>query len=454
MLKAAKVSPANFIRRSCINRFSCQIPLFFALLGAVCIQAVVVGPQPLHNNNRNGYRYNGPAHKYLPSEESHSHGSPLDSSHQHDQQGPSNAYNSHHYPAQEQHGQGAPEHDHQQKEVDSWQTALSQQQHESFGNQQNHQNAYNEGPVYQHYQGFNHQQHYGLSQQQQHESYGQEHYQQSPNQLQHHQSQHANEYAYEPAHFQQQQQHHEIQGHKQHQQRKEHWNFVQEQQPQNHEPWQSSHGFQQHQQQHSNRFESQLPLREDLWQPIRELDLEKLPSAEAHASSHKTVAAPGRDVKLVPSYTLSSDFEHDRFIGLDSTDTRLLTQSLPDAYRKQLFSSPPEPSSLAQGHNQQHKPGSAAYGGSHGPSLGESTSDFLQMQSHSYQLPSTFTTHTEWTQDKEQHQHNPQQQATGNRQYSASAFAVSPSYLHASEASQPPKNSLPHPSRDFQPPYY
>lgn len=105
MLKAAKVSPANFIRRSCINRFSCQIPLFFALLGAVCIQAVVVGPQPLHNNNRNGYRYNGPAHKYLPSEESHSHGSPLDSSHQHDQQGPSNAYNSHHYPAQEQHGQ-------------------------------------------------------------------------------------------------------------------------------------------------------------------------------------------------------------------------------------------------------------------------------------------------------------------------------------------------------------
>ncbi|XP_039500375.1 putative mediator of RNA polymerase II transcription subunit 26 [Drosophila santomea] len=402
-----------------------KILLLFALLGVACIQAVVVGPQPLHNNNRNGYRYNGPAHKYLPSEESHSHGSHVDSSHKHGQQGTSDPYNSHHYPAQQHHDQGTQEHDHH--------SPLAQQQH-----QQNHQNAYNEGPEYQQHHGLNQQQHHGFNQQQHHglnqqyQSYGQQHYQQSPNQLQHHQSQHLAEHAYEPAHFQQQQ-------------------------PQEHEPWhssqssQSSHGFQQQQQheqfrpqQHHNRFEQQLPLREDLWQPIRELDLEKLPSAEAHATSHQTVAAPGRDVKLVPSYTLSSDFEHDRFIGLDGTDTRLLTQSLPDAYRKQLFSSPPEPSSLSQRPHQQLKPGSAAYGGS--------TSDFLQMQSHSYQLPSTFSTHAEWPQDKE-HQ---QQQDTGNRQYATSGYAVAPSYLHTSEphTSQPPTNSLPHPSRDFQPPYY
>ncbi|XP_043660598.1 basic-leucine zipper transcription factor A [Drosophila teissieri] len=424
-----------------------KILLLFALLGVACIQAVVVGPQPLHNNNRNGYRYNGPAHKYLPSEESHSHGSHLDSSHKHGPQGTSDPYNSHHYPAQQHHEQGTQEHDHQQKELDSWQSPLAQQQHQSFGNQPNHQNAYNEGHEHQQHHGLNLQQHHELNQQQhygsnqQYQSYGQQHYQQSSNQLQHHQSQHLAE----PAHFQQQQPH-EIQGHKQHQQRKELWDSVPEQQPQEHEPWhssQSSHGFQQQQQQHEqfrpqqhhNRFEQQLPLREDLWQPIRELDLEKLPSAGAHATSHKTVAAPGRDVKLVPSYTLSSDFEHDRFIGLDGVDTRLLTQSLPDAYRKQLFSSPPEPSSLSQRPHQQLKP---------------EASDFLQMQSHSYQLPSTFSTHAEWPQDKEQ------QQATGNRQYSTGAYAVAPSYLHTSEphTSQPPKNSLPHPSRDFQPPYY
>ncbi|XP_026838924.1 G-box-binding factor [Drosophila erecta] len=499
-----------------------KILLLFALLGVACIQAVVVGPQPLHNNNRNGYRYNGPAHKYLPSEESSSHGSHLDSSRKQGQQGSSDPYNSQHYPAQQHHAQGTQEYDHQQKELDSWQSALGQQQHQSFGSQQNPQNAYNEGPEYQQYQGFNHQQsqgfnqqqnhgfnqqqnhgfnqqqhqgfnqlqnhglnqqqHHGFNQQQNHglnqqqhhglnhqqhqgsnqqQSYGQHHYQQNPNQLPHLQSQHLAEPAYEPAHFQQQ--HHSIQGNKLHQQRKELWDSVPEQQSQEHEPWQStqslqsSHGFQQQQQheqfrpqQQHNRFEQQLPLREDLWQPIRELDLEKLPSAEAHATSHKTVAAPGRDVKLVPSYTLSSDIEHDRFIGLDSMDTRLLTQSLPDAYRKQLFASPPEPSSLNQRQHQQLKPVSAAYGGSHGPSLGESPSDFLQMQSHSYQLPSTFSTHADWTQDKEQKQ----QPATGNRQYSTSAYAVSPSYLHSPVSSQPPKNSLSHPSRDFQPPYY
>ncbi|XP_037726101.1 hybrid signal transduction histidine kinase L [Drosophila subpulchrella] len=473
-----------------------RILLLFALLSVSYIQAVVVGPQQLHNNNKNGYRYNGPAHKYLPSEESPSHGSNLDSAsdlgHGHRQQAFNGPYSSQYYQGQQQqgqehqqhgqgqqqHGQGQQQHRPQQEEDDSWQSVFSQQQqqHQSLGNNQQHHQisghqAYNEGAAYQ--------QHQGLG--------NGPHRQQASNQQ--NQGHQLNQHSYEPSNSQQQQ-HHQGLGHQQHQQqRQESWNSIQGQQEA--ESWLSSqgHGFQQQQhqqlnqqqhqqqQQQHNRFgQQQLPLRGDLWQPIRELDLEKLPSAEAIANSHKTIAAPGRDVKLVPSYTLSSDFEHDRFIGLDAQDTRLLTQSLPDAYRKQLFSSPSGPSSLGQRQHEQQLNGSPAYGvshggslggsyggslggslgGSHGASLGGSSSDFLQMQSHSYQLPSTHSTHREWPQEKEQQQqqHGSQQLISGNRQYSASAYAVAPSDLHSSQPSQPSKNSLTHPSRDFQPPYY
>jgi len=356
--------------------------LLFALLGVSYIQAVVVGPQQLHNNNKNGYRYNGPAHKYLPSEEPHSHGSNLDSAsdlgHGHRQQAFNGPYSSQYYEGQQQQGQEHQQHQQQRKE--SW-NSIQGQQPEQYERQEAESWQSSQGHGYQ---------------QQQHQQF---------NQQQH----------------------------------------------------------QQQQQQHNRYGQQQLPLRGDLWQPIRELDLEKLPSAEAIANSHKTITAPGRDVKLVPSYTLSSDFEHDRFIGLDAQDTRLLTQSLPDAYRKQLFSSPSGPSSLGQRQHEQQLSGSSAYGGSHGGSLGGShggslggsSSDFLQMQSHSYQLPSTHSTHREWPQDKEQQQqHGSQQLVSGNRQYSASAYAVSPPHLHSSQPSQSSKNSLTHPSRDFQPPYY
>ncbi|XP_016936927.3 transcription factor SPT20 homolog [Drosophila suzukii] len=456
-----------------------KILLLFALLGVSYIQAVVVGPQQLHNNNKNGYRYNGPAHKYLPSEDSAS-----DLGHGHRQQAFNGPYSSQYYEGQQQqgqehqqHGQGQQQYRLQQDVDDSWKSGLfQQQQHQGLGNNQQHHQisghqAYNEGADYQ--------QHQGLG--------NEPHHQQASNQ--HSQGHQLNEQSYEPSNSQkqkqqQQQQHHQGLGHQQHQQqRKESWNSIQGQQPEQYErqeaeSWQSSqgHGYQQQQQQqfnqqqhqqqqqqHNRYGQQQLPLRGDLWQPIRELDLEKLPSAEAIANSHKTITAPGRDVKLVPSYTLSSDFEHDRFIGLDAQDTRLLTQSLPDAYRKQLFSSPSGPSSLGQRQHEQQLSGSSAYGGSHGGSLGGShggslggsSSDFLQMQSHSYQLPSTHSTHREWPQDKEQQQqHGSQQLVSGNRQYSASAYAVSPPHLHSSQPSQPSKNSLTHPSRDFQPPYY
>ncbi|XP_017011600.2 GATA zinc finger domain-containing protein 10 [Drosophila takahashii] len=434
-----------------------KIPLLFAFLGFSYIQAVVVGPQQLHNNNKNGYRYNGPAHKYLPSEEPLRQGGHLytDLGQDHRQQSFNGPYSSQYYEGQQQHH-------HQQKNGEPWQSVLPQQQNQNLGNnQQPHQNSghqtFNAGSVFQ--------QHHGL-----------EHEQQSlSNKQQYHQDHQLKEHLYEPSNFQQQQ----APSHQQ--QRKESWNSVQGQQhPEQHdrlegESWQSSqgHAFQQGPHEHLNpqqqhqqhRFEQQQPLRGDLWQPIRELGLEKLPSAEAHANSHTSIAAPGRDVKLVPSYTLSSDLEHDRFIGLDALDTRLLTQSLPDAYRKQLFSSPSvPPSSLGQ--RKQHEQQLAdspfvdgSHGVSHGGSLGgsfgvSSSSNFLQMQSHSYQLPSTHSTHREWPQNEEKQQGSQQQQVIGNRQWSASAHDVSPPYLHSSQPSPSSENSLTYPSRDFQPPYY
>ncbi|XP_016986495.1 putative mediator of RNA polymerase II transcription subunit 26 [Drosophila rhopaloa] len=455
--------------------------MVFALLGVSYIQAVVVGPQQLHNNNRNGYRYNGPAHKYLPAEVSH--GSSLDSDRQqeplHRQQGFNGPHNSQYYEGQQQHGQQHQQHRHQSEEDDSTQSGFSQQQHQSLAHQQHFQNvanqAYNKDSDYQQPHGLGHQQRYQSSDQEQHNHHLGSNQHQNNHEKQHQGSGHQiNEHSYETAYPQQQQQHHQHLSHQQHpQQTVEPWNAVhQQQQSQEGGSWPSSqgHSFQhqqyeqfqpqqhQQQQQQNNRFEQQLPLRGDLWQPIRELDLEKLPSAEAHANSHKTIANPGRDQKLVPSYTLSSDLEHDRFIGLDALDTRLLTQSLPNAYRKQTFSSPSGPSSLSQRQHEQQLAGSPGFGGSHGgfPAGSAGSADFLQMQSHSYQLPSTHSIHRKWPQNEEsQQQLGSQQQATGNRQYSASAYAVSPPYLHSSfQPSQSSKNSLNHPSRDFQPPYY
>ncbi|KAI8033852.1 hypothetical protein M5D96_013376 [Drosophila gunungcola] len=345
----------------------------FALLGFVCyIQAVVVGPQQhLQNNNRNGYRYNGPAHKYLPAEVSHNGSSNSDADRQHQeqnhrQQGYNGPYNSQHYGGGQQQQQ---QQQHVQQD-DSWQSVFSQQQHQSLGHQQHHQNSES------------YQQHQGLGPQQSHQSSSQEHYHQSSKQEQHNLGSN---------------------------QEQDHLGSSQEQ-----------HHLGSSQEQHH--------------------------LAEAHANSHKTIASPG----LVPSYTLSSDLEHDRFIGLDALDTRLLTQSLPDAYRKQIFSSPSAPKQ--QQHEQQlaGSPNESFHSGS------PSASGYLQMQSHSYQLPSTHSTHREWPQNEEQQKQQQQQQySTGNRQYSASAYAVAPPYLHSSsQPSQSSKNSLTHPSRDFQPPYY
>ncbi|XP_017054567.1 putative mediator of RNA polymerase II transcription subunit 26 [Drosophila ficusphila] len=540
-----------------------RLVVLLALLGVSYIQAVVVGPQQRPNNNRNGYRYNGPAHKYLPSEEPLSDGSNRDS---HRPQEEKQQHHSHqewqqsHGPEQHQERQQPQTQRHRQEESDSWQSVLSNQQYQSLGQQQPQQNsdrqAHSEGSNYQQHQslGHNQQHHHELGHQQQHE-------QQQHLHAQHHHGsgRQPNEHYSEPAHPQQQhhhelghqhhqeqreeswnsvqrphhqgyglqQQHHHELGHQQQQeQREESWNSVQRphhqgyglqqppehklghqqqqeqrveswnlvQHPQHHqgyglqqqpehklghqqhqrvESWSSvqhpqhhqGYGLQQqqpeqHQQQQEqpNRYEQRRPLPGNLWQPIRELDLDRLPSAEAHANSQKTIPSPGQDVKLVPSYTLSSDLDNDQFIGLDALDTRLLTQSLPNVYRKQLFSSPSGLSSLGQRQHDHQLSGSPASSGSHGSyhgsALDGASSDFLQMQSQSYQLPSTQSTQRDWPQNEEHRQHESQQEIIGKRQYSASAHAVSPPYLHSPQPLQSSKNGLTHPSREFQPPYY
>ncbi|KAH8339557.1 hypothetical protein KR074_006174, partial [Drosophila pseudoananassae] len=392
-----------------LNKYP-QIVVLVALLGIHALEAVVVaggggGHQQLHNNNRNGYRYNGPAHKYLPVEQPEHHQEHQD----HQQNGYNGPYSSQHYQEQRQ------QQPHGGKDQ-TWQPVFSQ------GVSQGHQISGGQKPHHQTQDG--------------HQIGGKQHQQHN----------HNNEPSYEPLashHFggeswnSHQEQHgsqkgeswNSQSGHQGHQ-KVESWPSNQVQyETQRGESWQSHQGHQGSQRgDHNHGQDNQY--RGDLWQPIREHDLEKLPSAEAHATSHKTFANPGKNSKLVPAYTLSSDAEHDRFIGLDSLDTRLLSQSLPDAYRKVPFTSPSGPPS--QRHEQQ---------------LGGSTfSGYLQMQSHSYQLPSTQTTHREYPQE---------QQHSGNRQYSANAYAVSPSYLHGSQSLNPSAQfHLSHPSREFQPPYY
>ncbi|KAH8419668.1 hypothetical protein KR009_000690 [Drosophila setifemur] len=457
--------------------------LLFALLGISAIQAVVVGGHQLqlHNNNRNGYRYNGPAHKYLPVEEPQHHNSLDHANHhsqEHHQQGFNGPYSSQYYEVQQHerehqqhqqgqqlHKQGQQLHQPQSKEELSWASVFARQQHhQGPGHQQQHhqgaglqqqhyqvakaQQQYYQGSgphpqgsdyqqyhqgssdqlhqgLEQHHQGLeqhhqisDHQENHDVSAYQQNQGSGQHQHHQGSGQQTHHQGQqqHRNEYFYEPVYSHQQQQHHSGNQQQQHSgwnggswhsnQKGESWNLNPRKEG---ESWPIG--------QISQQQQPSTNLRPDLWQPIHSvLELEKLPYAEAHASSHKRISASGME----HAYTLSSDADHDRFIGLDSTDTHLMTQSLPDAYRKKLFNSPASPSSL---------------------------DGFLQMQSHSYQLPSTHTTPKEYPE-----QHQQQGGLSGNRQYLHPSS--SSSSTHLSQLSLTAQNSLNHPSREFQPPYY
>ncbi|KAH8289671.1 hypothetical protein KR054_009018, partial [Drosophila jambulina] len=434
--------------------------LLAALLGVSSIQAVVVGgPQQLVNNNRNGYRYNGPAHKYLPAEETHQ-----EEQQQQQQQGHPQSFNG---PFNKEYYEG--QRQKEQQEENSWQSAFAQQHQQQQHHLQQHylQQHYlqqqhhlqqqphhhpNQISSYQPHQESSY--HYqGLAHQQGHHQEGYNSYQQQQEQ-QHHQQisgSHHNEHSYESGQDQQhhqglgQQNHHYQQGqegqggpgvlggswnsnqqlNEYNQQRGESW----QQGSHGIEPWNSNRGHNKHSQQlggseswpgsaQSQHYGHQHHHHhgDSLWHPIQEHELEKLPTAEAHASSQKILAKPSKDVKLVPTYTLSSDAEHDRFIGLDSQDNRLLTQGLPSAYRKHTFASPV---------NQQLS-GSA--------SSSSSGKDYLQMQSHSYQLPSTHSTHREWPQ-QERGPSSSYSPLGGNRQFSVSAYAQSSPAIYSTSPS-------------------
>ncbi|SPP89081.1 putative mediator of RNA polymerase II transcription subunit 26 [Drosophila guanche] len=400
--------------------------LLSAALAATTVQAVVQPGrnQQLFNHNRDGYRYNGPAHKYLPAEgppsteagiitgpwQSHgSHGNHIPQFLE-QQQGYNGPYNTQPYGQ----GQGQGQEPHRQEEH-SWQQVQHQQQRpEPWQSAQ------------------------GLGQQGQ--QYHQQHQSQSYHQQHHQDVEYSTEHQGRPA------EHHQ-QG----------FLLQQESHQQRPESWQAAHGQgfaqEQHQQQEQEHEQQQQQPLGTHWQPSQVgHNSERFPLALAHASSHKTVAAPARDIKLVPAYTLSSFSDQDRFIGLDALDTRLLSQSLPDAYQRVPFNAGQPPSrqqGLGQVQGQRHE---ELLGGSPQQQQHQQSQDYVQMQSHSYQLPSSHTMQREWPQQQQQHN-------SGDRHYSESAFALSSnpsphSSSHSLNPSYSQQNYLSHPSREFQPPYY
>ncbi|EDW25918.1 GL14236 [Drosophila persimilis] len=436
--------------------------LLSAALAATTFQAVVQPGrnQQLFNHNRNGYRYNGPAHKYLPAQgppstEAGIITGPWQSHGSHGNQIPQSLEHSHGANHQQQHGYNGPYnnqyyggHEQHRQEEHSW------KQKQQFGQQQNHQQI---GEPWQSSQ--------GLGQDQGFQQHQEQQYHQQQSQSHHHQGHQEVEYA--PEQHGRPGQHHQqgLLQQEPHDQRAESWQPSHEQGFQHEQHREGQHQQQpHHQQEHHDQQEQQQGVH---WQPS---DLaqnsDRFPSALAHATSHKTVAAPARDIKLVPAYTLSSYSDQDRFIGLDALDTRLLSQSLPEAYQRVPFNTV-QPSShqpLGQVQGQRHE---ELLGGS--PRQQESQG-YVQMQSHSYELPSSHTMQREWPQQLQQQQ---QSHSSGNRQYSESAFAFSSNQspgssshssnpavhpsnpsIHSSNPSYSFQNSLSHPSREFQPPYY
>ncbi|XP_068154450.1 probable basic-leucine zipper transcription factor Q [Drosophila tropicalis] len=418
-------------------------PLSYLLLVTL---ALATGGQAVVHGNRNGYRYNGPSHKYLPAE-----GAPSTDA----------VTTTGHWQPQVHEEQREREPDYLGNRQEHWQPQQSgHKESSSLGQQQQHQQGYRQEQQghFQHAHPLQeveyliHQQRpQGFSQyqgnRQSESSYGQQ-------QLQHenHKQQHSENHWDSSSHQHQQQGPHKQQQlpqqteshwdssayqqqqqgpHKQQQQAENPWEHQQhgsrqQQQQQLQSYWESSFGQQHqhqqgsHQQQKENNWESSYgqhgsqqqpenhwsgPLSSnnihgsqgsDRWQPssshasypLQSLDL--LPVAHAHANSQKTLARPTNHVNQIPGYTLSSNPEHERFIGLDAADNRLLTQSLP-------FQSPSAPFRPGNNHHeQQHGQSSTGHGHSH---------NFLQMQSQSYELPPTQHTQHGWVASQSAHSH-------------------------------------------------
>ncbi|KAM8720668.1 hypothetical protein ACLKA7_006671 [Drosophila subpalustris] len=408
-----------------------SLTILFALtvLGILApIQAVVHGIQPLSNHhdvstdNRNGYRYNGPAHKYLPAASApaidavtttgHWQPNPVQSQQtpyeinysskpmfqQQQQQGYKGPFSMQYYDKEAQKSQLQQQ---QQLTGNSYRKESQQQLSGNTWRQEQHQplssNSYQKEQQQQ-FLGSNwkHEQHQkplqltdnsypkeqqqlhlqptgNTWQQQQHQkpqqltdnSYPKEQQQQhlqltgnTWQQQQHQKPQHLTDNSYPKEQQQQQQQHLQLTGNS--------WQQQQHQKPQQtpSNAWQQQQqgGRQQHleaQQQHLDSQQQQHP------QLAQHNNLHTFP----YASNNKIPAASAAMDQLGASYHLSGVANGNRFLDTDLRDNQLMTQVLLAPYQQPSYES----------------------------ELGGGSANYVQMQSNSYELPASFSTQSEYS---------------------------------------------------------
>lgn len=151
------------------------------------------------------------------------------------------------------------------------------------------------------------------------------------------------------------------------------------------------------------------------------------------ATNHKVAAAPATAGHAVASYALSAGTHSPRPVELDVRDVGLMTQALPEPHQQQLFAAPAS-------YEQQ-------LGGS---SSGISSGSYVQMQSHSYELPPSIsssyssgssTAQREYPTSSQQHRQQ-QQHAAAAAEYATTGQPYPESnFFHGSSASSSPSHS-------------
>lgn len=363
-----------------LRTFVCALLTLGATAPSLAVVHGIVPPPPLGSNSlpsssNTGYRYNGPAHKYLPAASAPATEAVTTTGHWQPNalQAPSleqqlpyeHVYSSTPAPEEQQQGQG-----------------------------------YNGPYSMQYYEGGQQQQHSNRPQQQQY----QQQYDSSREQLS------SNSWQQQPPRQQQQLLH----------------NYWQQQQHLPGNAWK--------QQQLDSARQQQLHLNLNL---DEDNDNSNELNPFQFATSHKVAAAPATAGHAVASYALSAGTHSPRPVELDVRDVGLMTQALPEPHQQQLFAAPAS-------YEQQ-------LGGSSGSSSGSS---YVQMQSHSYELPPSIsssysssgssTAQREYPASAQQHQQHRQQQqhaaaaaeyATTGQPYPESSF------FHGSSASSSPSHS-------------
>ncbi|XP_034479687.1 putative mediator of RNA polymerase II transcription subunit 26 [Drosophila innubila] len=406
-----------------------RLTLLFALTvlcATVHIEAVVHGIQPLSNHydlstgNRNGYRYNGPAHKYLPAASApateavtttgHWQPNPVQSQQLLEQQTPyEHTFSS--KPMLQQQGFNGPynmqyygkEEQQQQQLGNAWRQQQQQQQQQQLS-----ANSYRKEQQ---------QQLSGNSWQQQ----------------QHQKPQHLSD------NLPQKEQQQQLSGNS--------WQQQQHQKPQQlsgnswqqqqHQKPQQFSGSSWQQQQHEGRQEQQQHLESQQQHSTLAQHNNNNLNTFPYAGNNKIAAASATMDQLGASYHVSIAANSDRYLDSDMRDNQLMTQALPAPYQQQLFAS--------------QKPRQPGYE----PQLGGSA-NFVQMQSNSYELPASYHTQSEYSE-----KYRPQMDYDALRQKEMPLTGyhykeqVQPDYLHDTSSHA---HSTAHltfqPSREFQAPYF